>query len=180
QKSETSPEKTGAAADARCGPDRQALRETSGAAGDAKLARPRKDGVLDVDVGARIDLGIDPVAALGRGLLLEHRDPHAVGPQFAVEDGDLDLHALVGRLGRRVPVGDDDPAERIGRDQGDEVDGVERGPPQGGGPRHAGPGVAALLGLGAEQAAWSEQAALFALLAAQTLVDLALGAGPGG
>src|SRR5829696_7500469 len=38
---------------------------TSGAASDAKLTRPRKDGVLDVDVGARIDLGVDPVAALG-------------------------------------------------------------------------------------------------------------------
>ena len=40
-------------------------RGRSGAAGDTKLAGARQDGVLDVDVGARIDLGVDPVAALG-------------------------------------------------------------------------------------------------------------------
>ncbi len=38
----------------------------SGAAGDTKLAGARQDRVLDIDVGARVDLGVDPVAALGR------------------------------------------------------------------------------------------------------------------
>src|SRR5688572_32948372 len=146
----------------------------SGPTCDTKLARARQDGVFDVDLRARVDLGIDPVAALGRGLLLEHRHPDAVGPEFAVEDGDLDLHALVGRFGRRIPVGDDDPAERIGRDQREEVDGVERRPPQIGVHRHAGAGVVLLLGLGAEQAAWSEKASIFAVPAAQALVDLAV------
>src|SRR5260370_42626274 len=73
----------------------------SAALRDAQLPGPGEDGVLDVDVGARVDLGVDPVAALGAGLLLEHRDAHAIGPELAVENGDLDLHALVGRLFRR-------------------------------------------------------------------------------
>ena len=56
-------------------------------AGDAQLPRAGQDGVLDVGVGARIDRGVDPVPP-GVALLLEHRDPHAVGAQVAVEDVD--------------------------------------------------------------------------------------------
>src|SRR5262249_52854264 len=134
---------------------------------DAQLAGPREDGVLDVDVGARIDLGVDPAAALGAGLLLEHRHANAVGPELTVEDGDLDLHAFVGRLGRGVPVGDDDAAKWIGRDQRNEIDGVERGTPQIGVHRHADP-VAGLLFLvlGAKEATRAEQAAGLLLAAA--------------
>ena len=41
-----------------------------------------------------------------------------------------ELEALVGRLGRLVPVGDDQAAERVGRGQRHEVDGLERAAPQ--------------------------------------------------
>src|SRR5262249_18278231 len=92
----TGPQKTEAAADARYGPHRQAWVRGSGPAGDAQLPGAGKDRVLDVDVGARVDLGVDPATTLGRRRLLEHRDPHAIGPKIAVEDGDLHLHALVG------------------------------------------------------------------------------------
>src|SRR5215813_12289160 len=148
----------------------------SGPAGDAQLPGAGKDRVLDVDIGARIDLGVDPAAALGRRRLLEHRDPHAVGPEIAVEDGDLHLHALVGRLGWRVPVGDDHAAEWIGRSQRNEIDGVERGPPQVGIHRHPRAVVLLLVvRLGAEQATGTKQAAFLATAAGQALIDVVLG-----
>ena len=61
-----------------------------------QLARPRQDGVLEVGRGRGRDRRIDPAGALVD--LLEDRDAQAVGPQLAVEDVDLDLEALVGRL----------------------------------------------------------------------------------
>ncbi len=90
------------------------------------------------------------------------------------------LHALVGRLGRRVPVGDDDAAERIGRDQRDEIDGVERGPPQIGVHGDAAAVVFLAVGLGPEQAARPEQAAFLAVPPAQALVHVALALALGG
>src|SRR5579883_672872 len=93
------------------------------------LPRPRQDGVLDVGAGLLLDRRIDPLAA-GVALLAEDAAAHAVGAQLAPEDENVDLEALVGRLGRAVPIGDDDAAEGIGRGQRHEGDGVERGAPE--------------------------------------------------
>src|SRR3546814_4589577 len=53
-----------------------------------------------------------------------------LGPEIAAENVDVELEALVGRLRRRIPVGDDDAAEGVGRGQRHERHGVEGGAPQ--------------------------------------------------
>src|SRR6185437_3569724 len=88
------------------------------------LARPGEDGVFEIDRRVLIDRRVDPVAfTVAR--LAEDAATHAVGAQLAVEDEDVDLKALVRRLRRAEPVGDDDAAERIGRSQRHERNGVE-------------------------------------------------------
>src|SRR5208282_3798972 len=94
------------------------------------LPRAREDGVLEIGGGVLVHVGVDPAAGLVVALLAEHAGLHAVGAQFAAEDEDVDLEALVGRGGRAVPIGDDDAAKGIGRGQGHEGNRVERGVPE--------------------------------------------------
>ena len=62
--------------------------------------------------------------------LVEHADVEAVGAQPRVEDVDGGLEPLVGLLGVHIPVGDDHPAEGVGRGQRHEGQGVQRGAAQ--------------------------------------------------
>ena len=52
------------------------------ALGNAQLAGAGQDGVFDLGVGPRVDLGVNPGAASGRGLLLEDSDANAIGPHL--------------------------------------------------------------------------------------------------
>src|SRR3546814_19744142 len=62
--------------------------------------------------------------------LAEDADAQAIGAQGTIKDVDRHLEAFVRGLLRRIPVGDDDAAEGIGRSQRHEGDGVQRGAPQ--------------------------------------------------
>src|SRR3546814_2454603 len=50
--------------------------------------------------------------------------------EVAAKDVDVDLEALVGRLRWRIPVGDDDAAEGVGRGERHEGHRIQRGAPQ--------------------------------------------------
>src|SRR5262249_61260173 len=95
----------------------------------AHLAGTRQDRILQIGCSVRSDLGVDP-AGCTVTLLAKYGRPEAISSQRAAKDVDVHLEALVRRLRRRVPIGDDDAAEWIGRNQRHERHGVERSPPQ--------------------------------------------------
>ena len=80
---------------------------------DAELPGAGQDGVLKVGGHGLADLRVGPLTGVIADLA-EHRDPHPVGAQAAIENEGRRLEALFGRLRRRVPVGNDDAAEGIG------------------------------------------------------------------
>src|SRR5690242_8814441 len=94
----------------------------------AHLAGAGQDRILDLAAHVVGHARVLPRAALLR--LFEDLDLHRVGAELLVEDEDIELVALAGRFGRRVPVGQDDAAERIGAGQRHERDRIERGAPQ--------------------------------------------------
>ena len=78
----------------------------------------------------RIGAGLGVAPAIAVAGLAEHHDFEAVGPQRAVGDIDRDFQPLIRSAGGDIPVGNDDPAERIGRYQRHEGHCVERGVPE--------------------------------------------------
>ena len=81
--------------------------------GNTKLARIGQDRVLDLDARCRIDLCVHPVPGLAAHLL-EKIDRKRVCAQPAIQDIDRRLEALARDFRIGVPVGEDDPAERVG------------------------------------------------------------------
>src|SRR3546814_1195207 len=96
---------------------------------DADLPGAGQDRVFEVRAERRLDRRVDPLSG-GGAVLAEHVGPDAVGAQRPVEDVHRDLEPFAARLRRYVPVGDDHAAERVGRGQRHEGQGVERGAPQ--------------------------------------------------
>jgi len=63
---------------------------------------------------------------------MEDRHPHGLGAEVLAEDVDVELEALLGGLGRGVPVGDDHAAEGVRGDERHEGDRIQgRAPEEG-------------------------------------------------
>ena len=96
---------------------------------DSHLPCPRQDGVLQVRACIGADFGVEPnptrIAAL-----TEHRNPQAVGSQFAIQNIDIYLETLASGLRRTVPVREDDAAEGVGVRQRHEGNRIECRAPQ--------------------------------------------------
>src|SRR4051794_21936497 len=130
--------------------------------GDPQLAGLGRDLVLERGRGLRVHRRVGPAAAPAG--LAEDRDLDGVGPQRAIHDQHVDLQTLVRALGRLVPVGDDQPAERVGRGERHEVQRLERAAPE--------------VGVDADPAAAAVGAGLLALLAAEERETVLAGDGP--
>src|ERR1700749_685714 len=80
----------------------------------ADLTCAGKDRVFEIGAGRLSDRRGDPLA-VWCSVLPEDARPHAIGAQIETEDENVKLEALVRTVGRAVPLGNDGPAERIGR-----------------------------------------------------------------
>src|SRR3546814_10162688 len=79
------------------------------------LARALQDGVFDIDRGVCGRRLVGPALVVMD--LAEDADAQAIGAQGTIKDVDRHLEAFVRGLLRRIPVGDDDAADGIGRSQ---------------------------------------------------------------
>src|SRR5258708_28658138 len=96
---------------------------------DAKLAGAGEDGVLELGRGFDVDRRIGPLIAVVQALA-EHARPDAVRPELLIQYEHIDLEPLIRAFRRRIPVGDDDPAQGIRRGQRHEGHRIEGGAPE--------------------------------------------------
>src|SRR5271167_2225313 len=88
----------------------------------AKSLRTAEDRILKIGRSRCVGGHFQPLPI--RLLLMEYRHPHGVRPQLAAENINIELEALLGYLGWRIPVRNDDTAERIRRHKRHERHGV--------------------------------------------------------
>jgi hypothetical protein len=109
-----------------------------------QFPRPGQNLVFDIGRRGRVHRRIHPLPAIP--YLAEDRNPHAIGAQLPPQNigGRLEPLAIRGR--RRVPIGDDHPAIRIGGGQRHEAERVQRAAPQIGIHAQRHPGFLLLVG----------------------------------
>jgi hypothetical protein len=79
---------------------------------DPKLAGAAKYFVFQFYGGFFTYLRVGPLAIAE--VLPEQGDAHTICTQLAAQDVDIHLETFIGCFGRRIPVGDYNPAERVG------------------------------------------------------------------